>query len=98
LKILILRKLNLFFIRLFRINYKTKITIEIQVKNKLIQVNISKHSYLISLIFCPPLPIMQPIKSLGIFISCVCILCMPLWFERATGGGGGGATAPPALG
>lgn len=26
----------------------------------------------ISLIFCPPRPIIQPIRSLGMFISCVC--------------------------
>ena len=29
-------------------------------------------SYLISLILDPPLPIMQPMRSLGIVISCVC--------------------------
>ncbi len=36
----------------------------------------NKLPYLISLIFCPPRPIMHPIKSFGIVISCVCTLCM----------------------
>lgn len=30
--------------------------------------------YLISLIFCPPRPMIQPMRSLGIVISCVCWL------------------------
>ena len=38
--------------------------------------NKNKLPYLISLIFCPPRPIMHPIKSFGIVISCVCTLCM----------------------